>query len=167
LLHASIREIALREVSITTQALEALLRVCPGLTSLKVMECPALMQLQRMQIGTLCPHLQNLLLASNVNNVGDATLLNISKHCADLRVLHIAGTDVSDFALTAIAKKCPLLKSLNISDCASVTDGFLMMLARYGGALRTFDWFECNSITDAGMEAVRAGCPNLKIEFSL
>ena len=81
---------------------------------------------------------------------------------ADLRVVRISGAVlVTDDGATALAKKCPQLRSLDVSHCRKITDKTMTALAKYSAHLEHLDVSILNGVTDAGVRAVCAGCRTL------
>jgi hypothetical protein len=114
---SSMRELHLTDATLPPGALEYLLHACPSLTQLEAvaMSCTAG---RSVLIGTHCPALQKLSWSGkNASFDGDATMLNVSEHCSDLRELEIGGRLGQNGAgIAAVARRCPRLQQLHIEE---------------------------------------------------
>jgi hypothetical protein len=158
----SIRDLALSCVTIETDELDCLLRLCPGLTSLRLSHCEVLIGLEEMHIGTYCPSLETLIINDNMGAGGDELLLDISAHCPRLCVLQIPESFIeSEKTLITLGCQCPLLEELDLSKSGGVTDGCLFALAQFAVHLKVLKLFNCREISDVGVAAVMKGCVHL------
>jgi F-box/leucine-rich repeat protein 2/20 len=161
---SSMREVEFLEMEVEVSELNGLLRACPGLQRLELTDCSQQEGLGTLLVGKHCPRLQVLNTSKSPNIVDDAMLLDVSKHCRDLRALCISLNDtVTDAALTAVASACPQLEDVSVVGCSLATDGLLMALALGCRGLRSLYTYGCTEVTDEGMEAVVRGCPKLTV----
>jgi hypothetical protein len=160
----SMRELFICAVNITNAQLSELLTACPGLTVLDIATSSStelLMDLQQLRIGARYPSLQKLRLSHVSDAVADEALLEISQYCPLLRALDVYNCAFSTDALCAVARQCPLLQEVAVGRCWEVTDEFLVTLAQHCPRLLTLDVSECRLVTDKGLAAVMQGCPGL------
>jgi hypothetical protein len=158
----SMRNLTIYNVTIKTEQLDCLLRLCPGLTGLQLSFCKVLIGLEEMPIGTFCPSLEVLVINGNTGAAGDELLLDLSAHCPHLRLLRIPeGYFESGNAVATLARRCALLEELDLSDSGGVTDDCLCALAVFAVHLKFLDLWGCDQITDVGVTAVMEGCVRL------
>jgi hypothetical protein len=112
-----------------------------------------------------CSHLQEVSLRYSSSYIDNRTILHISEHCTDLRVLRMTGCqDIQGLCttgLSAIAERCPLLRLVDFAHCVWIEDEFLFSLAQHTRALEYLSIPRCRSITAEGVERVLRGCPLL------
>jgi hypothetical protein len=138
-------------------------------------------------IASHCQLLKHLKLPSRTL-MDDDSLLSLAAGCSDLGELKMAGgetvTDaaisaiacngaltklcmsgfdsISDVGMSVVAERCPLLFSLGIPTCRSLTDVTLTALGQRCHNLRELD-ISGTAITHVGLRAVAAGCPQLEV----
>jgi hypothetical protein len=156
---ASMRKLTLDNVDMTVDFLQHLLWYCPHLTSLSLLN--DLPDLVAINIGAFCLGLQELTIYSEERMAGEALLATLGEKCRGLRVLKIADSLKVENALLGIAEKCPLLEEVDVSECVDADDTFLTALGRNARLLRVLNVSDCVNISAEGIEAVRAGCPEL------
>jgi hypothetical protein len=156
----NMRALSLDGTDLEEDQLNALLHACPQLTRLELRNCEDFMDLNSLLIGTNCPLLQELSIFGESAFSGDAMMLDLSAHCAQLRVLHISTcTPCQVTALPVLAARCPLLHTVKIASCDGVSDDFLFALAGNCRDLRTLRLPASAEVTDTGIDAVLRGCP--------
>lgn len=103
----------------------------------------------------------------NVNcceDVGDAALCAVSKHCKQLRVLYASECHrMTRIGLRALALGCVELTVLDLSRCTDVDDPALGAIAAGCANLKTLRLSGCEKITDDGLAVVARGCHNLQL----
>jgi hypothetical protein len=78
-----------------------------------------------------------------------------------LLVLVLSQTMVTEIGIEAIVLGCPQLNELALDGCENVSDATTEVLATHGyKSLTIVDLNECD-VSDAGMAALAAGCPDL------
>jgi hypothetical protein len=135
-------------------------------------------------VVAFCPHLESVDLSA-CDELTDATLLAIGQHCSNLRELNIVETDVTDEGLRAIAEGCPLLETLNASQCdvgpaiediargcpklrvlivtgVEVTAEAVQALAECCPRLEELGLCRCEEIGDEEITTLVRGCSNLR-----
>jgi len=112
------------------------------------------------QIATRCPSLTHLDV-SHCHLISDASLRTVVLSCPMMDELATQGCPlVTDAALADIAAQCSL-SILNIA-CCNVTDaGFVVV--KDMPALHMLDISFCRHLTDAALEHLAAGCPQLTV----
>lgn len=116
----------------------------------------------------LCPPLQMLDL-SFVNSLNDSAIRDIlsppkdsrpgltdsKSRLRNLKVLKLAGTDISDVALRYITQGVPSLTHLNISSCQRITDAGVAQIGTCPSAINTLielDLSSCKLVTELCLE---------------
>jgi hypothetical protein len=163
IVNRNLRTLALTETELTERQLEGLLRACPALTSLTVGGCYELnMAAGSLQVGTLCPLLEDVVIAGCGPFLSEAMLIDISEHCRNLRVLNINNNRaVTDDGVIAVIQSCTALQHLEICGLAELTDATLIALAQHCSQIRELQLLSCPQVTDAGVVAVMRSCPLL------
>jgi hypothetical protein len=111
-------------------------------------------------LGDDCPQLSNLDLLDN--NVTDAGLLAVALNRALLKLCLEGCSNLTDEGLEAIARYCPQLQDLDLSACDHLTDATLIALGQHCHNLHELNVSNFN-MTDAGPQAIAAGCPLLEV----
>jgi hypothetical protein len=156
----NVKELVLWRCGVSDAQLRDLLCTCPGLISLKICDCPFLEDIESAHLGARYASLQKLSLGGNSSPVTDAMLVEISAHCAVLRVLKVTeSTLVTDAGLSAIASKCPRLEEMRVKDCPEVTGEFLAVLAQSCRALRALSLDDCAKLSDAAIAVALKAFP--------
>jgi hypothetical protein len=71
---------------------------------------------------------------------------------------------VTDATLAACAQHCPLLTSINLSACNTLTiDGVAQLLSAVGATLRSIELFRCPNLGDQAVLAAAQHCPALQM----
>jgi hypothetical protein len=158
------RSLTLCDVDFTTEDLHDLLRICPLLNHLAIVDCVEVHALHSVYFGSHLPYLESLIVQDCASCLVSETLLNIAAHCPRLRTLIIPHTFFHagcDCALTRLAKSCPLLEDLDITISTGVTLGAVFALAQYARNMQVLVLSYCSKVTDLAVRAVMQGCPKL------
>ena len=76
-------------------------------------------------------------------------------------MLVLSQTNVTEVGIEAVIVGCPLLNELALDGCENVSDAATEMLSTHGcKSLTIIDMNECD-VSDAGIAALAAGCPDL------
>ncbi|CAI9740150.1 protein AMN1 homolog [Octopus vulgaris] len=113
-----------------------------------------------------CSKLQNLNLSSYHQEIrfSSLCLINSIKHCLSIQVLNLSRChNVDDATVVALSRSCRNIHCLNLSQCSKVTDVAMQALGENCHYLRSID-FSRNSITDAGIASLVAGCCHNTLE---
>lgn len=133
-----IKYLAFKEVAITSEYLEILVRVCPGLLELSVARNEGLqISLECVMIlKRSCPSLYALDVGSCKQlDKGTFRLLFVS--FPFLTVINLSGTTIMDRELLLVAENCKELLRLDIQYCTSITSkGLHQFLSNCGPSLR-------------------------------
>ena len=113
-----------------------------------------------MAVGRWCPSLTHVDLL-NCKTVTDAVVASLASGCSGLRTLGLYDTAVGDAGMIAVATHCPLLTSLDLQLCFSVTDVSVTALAQ-GCPCLCFVCLDGCGITDAAAVSLAHGCPMLQ-----
>ena len=80
-----------------------------------------------------------------------------------LECLKLRGTDwICDRVLSEIARNCPFLTEIDVSDSRNVTDNGLVALAHNCRRLTTISFSYIYAMTDVSLIAIAEGCPGLE-----
>ncbi|CAG7837990.1 unnamed protein product [Allacma fusca] len=82
-----------------------------------------------------------------VHNLG----LNYISQFSHLRTLSMSACDISDEGLIRVAASLPLLETLNIGQCGSITDASLKVIGEKCQELKYIDLYGCGKITPGGL----------------
>ncbi|MDB6080792.1 MAG: F-box/LRR-repeat protein 7-like [Chlamydiia bacterium] len=173
---------------ITDAGIQATLGRCTQLTHLNLAG-HYLSEKTKDAIATQLPELTTLhLISSNsgVNTVTDEWLDRLGKNCSQLENLYISINTVTDKGTEAIAKNCKKLRKLELlnafeitgdglckimQDCkldslvlenSKLSDRDLANMSGYGKQLLNLELYDCESITDKGLEAIASGFTQLE-----
>ncbi|KAL2529871.1 F-box/LRR-repeat protein 4 [Forsythia ovata] len=101
-----------------------------------------------------------LIWCPNVTHLG---LISIAKKCKLLKYLDLQECCVEDKGLAAIGEYCTRLEDLNLRRCKNLTDTGLVQLAfGCGRTLKSLGLAACRSLTDVSLEAVGFHCGSLE-----
>ena len=95
----------------------------------------------------------------NIRSTGLSILLN---RWPRLRSIHLAGASITDSVLSALARGCPQLLSLNLYACQSVSYTGMCALACGCPLLQSIEICYTDLIKDASIRALAQGCPHLQ-----
>jgi hypothetical protein len=143
---------------VDARTLERLPRLCPFLDELNLDGCS---EIGDDALVPAAPRLRRLhKLKLNGTRVGDGSARAIAEHCVDLRVLFAPKSRITDDGFVAICESCRHLSSISIVSTAA-GDRTLQALARCAGRGLNAVYAGTTGITDDGLRALAAGCPNL------
>lgn len=133
-----------------------------------------------------CPNLERLSVTSN--QVSNAMFDNI-EHCLNLKHIHLESWNTNDQTLAILARICPKLESIDISNTREISkEGIASLaqftnlqvlkicriaipleeIAKYCPNLRNLIAVGCREVTDAGLKTLGKACPKLQeIDVSL
>eukprot|EP00455_Lapot_gusevi_P041477 TRINITY_DN4813_c0_g1_i1.p1 TRINITY_DN4813_c0_g1~~TRINITY_DN4813_c0_g1_i1.p1 ORF type:complete len:401 (+),score=5.21 TRINITY_DN4813_c0_g1_i1:118-1320(+) len=112
-------------------------------------------------IGRSCPNLRYLDMRG-CTQFSERTVCTLLKKCTLLLSLDVSlCRQLTDLTLRAVSEHCPHLQKIDITRLSSVTDEGITYLSRCS-KLFCLSMAYCDNITDAAMEALAQGCPNLK-----
>eukprot|EP00899_Mesostigma_viride_P008396 jgi/Mesvir1/17558/Mv08803-RA.1 len=95
-------------------------------------------------------------------DVTDASVVELVGICPGLESLDVSNTDVSDLAISTVAKACgSSLRRLALSHCLGITDAALAEVALYCGGLTEL-FVDGTRVKDAGIAAVATSCTSLR-----
>ena len=100
-----------------------------------------------------------------VKGVTDRSLTAVGAHCHLLEYLDVAGSDVSDVGITAVADGCPELQALIVSQTnGRVTDDSICRIARQCPKLRVFGFADTKQkISDRSLLDLIQNCPLMEV----
>ena len=97
-----------------------------------------------------------------IPGVADTCLLEMGRHCTDLRSLDLGHcTFIKDAGIAYVAHGCPFLASLRVSHCPDITGKGLLSLARHSKHLETLHLAACNRVKGNDVGVVLKGCRQL------
>jgi len=119
-------------------------------------------------IGQNCPNLQELIVkgCTQITDAGIQILCcNVggSHNCPQLQTINLSGTKITDQAIGYFTRYCPELRSLDLSNCESITDKGVVSLAQtYRQNLLTLNLQGCKNITDVSIIEITKNCSALQ-----
>ncbi|GJN05003.1 hypothetical protein PR202_ga22596 [Eleusine coracana subsp. coracana] len=138
--------------SMDTAALAHIGRWCPGLLELSLIYCPRIQNSAFLEIGRGCSLLR----------VSDAGVIAIAESCS-LQKLNLCGCQlITDSGLTAIARGCPDLISLDISVLRMIGDMALAEIGEGCPKLKEIALSHCPEVTNVGLGHLVRGCQQLE-----
>ncbi|GLH03864.1 JmjC domain-containing histone demethylation protein 1 [Gryllus bimaculatus] len=134
-----------------------------GVSALRTCVCPPLTSLDLSYVtGFNDGSLREILSPPPDSRPG---LVDSKSRVRSLRILRLAGCDISDVAFRYVTQHLPLLETLDVSSCQRVTDAGVAQLATPPAAtietLVNLDLSNCRHITDSSLEHL-ARCEGLK-----
>lgn len=177
---------------ITDASLVSIASYCSGLRQLSVSDCPRITDFGVRELAARLGPSLRYFSVGKCDQVSDAGLLVVARHCYKLRYLNARGCealsdsatialaracprlraldlgkcDVGDATLEALSTGCPNLKKLSLCGCERVTDAGLEALAYYVRGLRQLNIGECPRVTWVGYRAVKHYCRRCTIEHT-
>lgn len=107
-----------------------------------------------------CENLTELDLSNSMMN--DDAMLLLARVCPQLQSLDVSDSpEIGDEGIVAIARGCPQLRKLAIGGPFELTDVSLVALGRGCPQLEALKLTECMDLTDEGLAAIAEGCPSL------
>ncbi|GFS30655.1 VIER F-box protein 1 [Actinidia rufa] len=94
------------------------------------------------------------------NRISDEGLMAVAKHCPNLQELVLIGVNSTKLSLELLAANCQNLERLALCGSETVGDAEIFCIAAKCIALKKLCIKSC-PVSDAGMEALAIGCPNL------
>jgi len=151
----------LKELDLSTNSWAAVSALCSSAV------CPpALLKLNLSWVNGLCDASLIELVSppaaygAAVRPGGQDSSVSRLRHCNTLR---LAGTDITDAALTVCVRHMPRLEVVNLRLCLGVTDcGVHTLCTGMGERLTELILTGCVHVTGAGFESVSTLCPNIK-----
>jgi hypothetical protein len=92
-------------------------------------------------IGPFCANLRDLRLSAT--SITDEALIAVVKKCPLLEILHVGNTDISGEFLSSLAASCTSLATLNMRACRELQWGYVLHLLAICPQLRGVDLGEC------------------------
>nr|XP_057943835.1 F-box/LRR-repeat protein fbxl-1 [Doryrhamphus excisus] len=108
------------------------------------------------------PDLQHLSL-STLPEITDATLSAVARHCRSLTSLDLSHcARISDHGVAQAAPHLHRLQHLYLSACSNITDRSLFLLARHCKRLKTLDVSKCNNVSGTTVDLLQSQLPFLE-----
>ena len=186
----SLRVLSLWNTSVGDEGLCEIADGCHLLEKLDLVQCPAISDKALIAIAKSCPNLAELTIES-CSNIGNASLQAVGQSCPNLKCVSIENCPlVGDQGIASLVSSASYaltklkLQALNITDVSlavighygkAITDLVLTSLPMVGERgfwvmgngqglqkVKSLTITSCQGVTNAGLEAVSKGCPNLK-----
>ncbi|KAF7809861.1 F-box protein SKIP2 [Senna tora] len=159
-LNAGLIEIHLEKIQVSDVGLSGLSN-CSSLETLHIVKTPECSNLGLSFVAERCKLLRKLHIDGwRTNRIGDDGLIAVAKHCPNLQELVLIGIYPTSLSLTAIASNCRSLERLALCGISTIGDEEIDCIAVKCVALKKLCIKGC-SISNAGIEALASGCPNL------
>ncbi|KAF7830593.1 F-box protein [Senna tora] len=156
----SMVEVHLERLQISDIGLAAISN-CSSLEILHLVKTPECTDLGLMAIAERCKLLRKLHIDGwKTNRIGDEGLIAVSKYCLNLQELVLIGVNPTNASLEMLASNCQNLERLALCGSDTVGDVEISCIAAKCIALKKLCIKSC-PVSDHGMEALAAGCPNL------
>lgn len=152
--------------SISNKALAAIAENCPNLTSLTIEACSKIGNEGLQAIGRHCMKLQSVTIKDCplVGDQGVASLFSSSSASSVLTKVKLHGLNITDFSLAVIGHYGKAITCLNLSSLINVSQKGFWVMGNARGLLQlsSLAISLCRGVTDVSLEALGAGCQNLK-----
>ncbi|EOA19617.1 hypothetical protein CARUB_v10002927mg, partial [Capsella rubella] len=156
----AIVEIHLEKIQMSDLGLIALSK-CSGVEILHLVKTPDCTNIGLALVAEGCKLLRKLHIDGwKTNRIGDDGLIVVAKSCWNLQELVLIGVNPTNLSLEALASNCLNLERLALCGSETVGDTELCCIAEKCLALKKLCVKNC-PITDDGIQALGAGCPNL------
>lgn len=142
---------------ISGSALQAFAKSCQSIQKLNLGKCT---RVTDAAIRALAEYTQ--LQELNVTLCEDLTDAGMIGHWVDLQSFVAPFTKISDTSVEHIAKRSPLLHTINLSRCRRITDSSLHTIAAHCKRLHTLDVAE-SVVTDSGVVAIATSCREMQV----
>ncbi|XP_012283980.1 F-box/LRR-repeat protein 7 [Orussus abietinus] len=140
-------------------------RLGPSLRYFSVGKCDQVSDAGLLVVARHCYKLRYLN-ARGCEALSDSATLALARGCPRMRALDLGKCDVGDATLEALSTGCPNLKKLSLCGCERITDAGLEALAYYIRGLRQLNIGECPGVTCVGYRAVKRYCRRCVIEHT-
>ncbi|KAG6409488.1 hypothetical protein SASPL_127528 [Salvia splendens] len=151
--------------AITDKAMIAVAMNCPNLRSVTVESCAYIGDESLKALGRYCPNLESITLknCALVGDQGIAGLFSSAGHI--LTKANLQGLNITDVSLAVIGHYGSAMTDLSLVGLHNVNErGFWVMGKGQGlKKLRSLSIASCQGVTDAGLEAIGKGSPDLKV----
>ena len=150
---------------VSTLALRAIASGCGGLKALRLGSCPRLTPRGIAAILDGCASLELLAMSGCGACVTDALLRPLARARTALVTVELAGSEkLSAAGVRAIARGCPRLARLDLSNCRLINDDAMLALAEasFRPGLRHLLLTNDRRVTDAGLSWLSDGNPTLR-----
>ena len=135
---------------------------CRALTDINLYECRDVTNAGLSVLVGANPRLETVIL-DYMSKIDDDGVMVLAAACPRLTTLSIASMKrLTDAAISAVAAGCPRLERLEANMCTRLTDASLSALAACAN-LTALNVAMAASISDAGVQALAAGCPRLAL----
>ncbi|KAI3383729.1 hypothetical protein SNEBB_005567 [Seison nebaliae] len=153
--------------SITDESLISISKKCRKLKTLEASSCTRLTDSGFSILMKVSPQLEYVDI-EECENVSDETLRIISDYCSNLRQLnlsrceHITDNGVKYLSESKCIKNSSLLV-LDLDNCVNLSDQALSFIKKMT-SLRKLEIFDCNQISEHGIDELQKTLPNLQIQ---
>lgn len=146
--------------NLTDNAIRSLVEKCEFLSKLRIPHS-AISDDTLLLLASRCQRIE-LLDVSHCIGITDHSVKIIARlrNLRNLSLDHAAM--ISDVALQHLVTECPLLTSIGLRDCPSLTDAGFLCLAQWCAQLVSIDVAKNSNITNKAIIAIAQGCPHLK-----
>ena len=113
----------------------------------------------RARFPALCVHT----LCFDDCNATDVFVSAVARQCCEVESVDLTLCAlITDASIGALAESCPRLKIVNLGGCVRITDVSLVALAGSCPLLESVDLYWCELLTDVSIVALAGNCPLLK-----
>jgi len=166
---AALKSLDLENTCVTDDAVSAAAKNCPYLEELHLgaLECDFKWDVTDNALRTIAKYLPKLqaLHLEDRERISDAGVIELVRSCTALKTLDVSDTLVTDAAVVAIAKHCPIIEDLNLylanfdssRNGTVLTDESVVALGQNCPRLRNLN-LNWSAVTHVGLEALGIGC---------
>jgi hypothetical protein len=157
---SQLRHLDLHNTALTDAGLCRIAQNCQHLHHLDIGCCDELSDVGIFALAEYSPQLEHLYVAEL--DLTDTALTALARSCHQLRVLTIGrNSNITDASVHAIAAGCPFLESLCIPLCGNISDDSIAALAKGCAHLRQLYLGSMPAVTDIALTALATHCSEL------
>ena len=156
-----LQSIKLTGTGITDAGISILAQGCPLLQSIHLESCDFVTNFGLLTLAQKCSKFTAVTISSccNIRSTGLSILMH---RWPRLLSINLSGESITDSVLSALARGCPQLQSLNLYSCHGVTNVGMCALALACPNLQSIEICYSDNIKDASLRAVAQGCHKLQ-----
>jgi F-box and leucine-rich repeat protein GRR1 len=112
-------------------------------------------------IAKKCLKLESVNTYPFFETIVDEDLVQLSRHCSNLKKLELNSFLITDVGLVAMIKNCRKIEEIIIYECEDLTDESLFEISNYCPNLKSLTLQDCEKFTDEGLIYVKKFCQKL------
>jgi F-box and leucine-rich repeat protein 2/20 len=159
--------------AVTNAGISRIARGCKKLTSISIIHCRRIDDTALRAIGSSCHNLREITLKTDIFSMSmclrfsNRGLIAIARGCPALESISISDCpNITDAGMIVLAQKCFQLKSITFYS-SKITDASLIAFAKNSRKLQRASFCSCDCITSTGLSILSVECTQMqKMRFS-